>query len=67
MLKPGKDITESSSEKVQQAIPSQATSGAYEGIWVGGWLNLQQKKLCPPPLKNPFFEKILIPFLTMFR
>ena len=45
MLKPGKDITESSSEKVQQAIPSQATSGAYEGICVGGWL-------------NPFFEQI---------
>jgi len=26
---------------------------------LGGWGH------CAPPLKNPFFEKILIPFLTM--
>ena len=35
--------------------------GEYESIYVGGGTIF-----FVPPLKNPFFEKILIPILTMF-
>ena len=55
-------------------------AGAHESICVGGGAQIarvraQNKNFVPPPLLgnivtpfiNPFFEKMLIPFLTLFR
>ena len=44
-------------------------TGAYEGFCLGGgaqFARVSAPKKIWPPLKNPFFEKILIPELVLF-
>ena len=53
---------------MQKKLP--ATRGVEESICVGGQTfraSAHKKNICvvSPPLKNPCFEKILTPFLTM--